>query len=92
MNGLYIKINKNIIFNNNKYKIILDKNILSINDLLSLNYKGFINDKTNPYIEISKNPIIEKIYKNNDKYIILRFMSINDNNYPKIHILPWIKI
>ena len=89
INGLFIKINKNIIENDNKYKIYLDKDILLINDLINKNYKEFINDKNNPHIEISRNNITEKIYNNNDKFIILRFMSINDNNYPKIHILPW---
>ena len=87
INGLYIQIKKNIIEKGNKYKILLDKDILIVNDLIGKKYKEFINDINNPSIEISKNSITEKIYNNNQENIVLKFMSINDNNYPRIHIL-----
>lgn len=92
INGLYIKIIKNMNNLNNKYKVFLDKDILIINNLINKNYNSFIHDINNPSIEIIKNDITEEIYNNNEKYIIIGFMSINDNYYPKIHILPWNEI
>ena len=32
---------------------------------------------------------LDIIFDDKHEYIVLNFMSINDNNYPKIHILPW---
>lgn len=91
VNGLYIKVKKNITESDDKYNIFLDKSFLIINDLIGKNYNKFINNKDNPSIKVCKNNITEKIYKNNEKYIILKLMSINCNNYPKIHILPWME-
>tara|TARA_B100001094_G_scaffold5855_1_gene5229 strand:- start:5129 stop:5512 length:384 start_codon:yes stop_codon:yes gene_type:complete len=87
INGLYFKINKNMIETDNKYKVYLTKDIISLNEYISEKYKSFIKDNDNPYIEVVKNNITDKIYNDNETYLILNFMSINDNNYPKIHIL-----
>ena len=91
INGLYIKINKNMIDNKDKYIINLDNDILKINKLIGEKYKSFIRNTKNPSIEVIKNNKTESIYNDNEKYLILSFMSINENNYPKIHILPWPK-
>jgi hypothetical protein len=86
-NGLYFKIIKNMIETDNKYKVYLTKDINLLNEYICKRYKSFIKDNDNPYIEVVKNNITEKIYNDNGNYLILSFMSINDNNYPKIHIL-----
>lgn len=88
MNGLYIKVTKRMEENKDKYKVYLSKDFISFNEYISKNYKSFIKGFNNPSIEVVKNSVTEKIYNNKDKYIILGFMSINENNYPKIHILP----
>jgi hypothetical protein len=89
LNGLFFKIKKNMILNDNKYTVMLDPDILSLNYHLSKKYKSFIRHIGNPYIEVIKNEITDNIFNNKHEYIVLYFMSINDNNYPKIHILPW---
>ena len=86
-NGLYFKITKNMIETDNKYKVYLTKDIISLNECICKRYKSFIRDNDNPYIEVVKNNITEKIFNDNESNLILSFMSINDNNYPKIHIL-----
>ena len=88
INGLYFKIIKNMDDNKEKYRVYLDKDINLLNDFLGKKYKSFIRNSENPSIEVVKNDITEKIYNDNEKYLILGFMSINENNYPKIHILP----
>ena len=88
INGLYFKIIKNMDDNKEKYRVYLDKDINLLNDFLGKKYKSFIHNSENPSIEVVKNDITEKIYNDNEKYLILGFMSINENNYPKIHILP----
>jgi hypothetical protein len=88
MNGLYFKITKNMVENNNKYTVYLNESILKLNDLIGEEYKSFIRDTNNPSIEVVRNNKTDDIFYDNEKYIILSFMSINDNNYPKIHILP----
>ena len=89
MYGLFIRINKNMIEKYDKYKIYLTDDIIQLNDYISMKYKSFIKDINKPNIEVIKNEKTEKIYNDNQKYLVLNFMSINDNNYPKIHILPW---
>lgn len=88
VNGLYFKISKNMIDLDDKYKVCLTDDIISLNEYISGKYKSFIKDINNPSIEVVKNSITEKIYNDDKKYLVLSFMSINDNNYPKIHILP----
>ena len=88
LNGIYIKFNKKMILNDNKYIVYLNKDILKLNDLLSNLYKSFIRDINNPSIEVVKNDKTDNIFNDNSEYLILNFMSINDNYYPKIHILP----
>lgn len=89
MNGLYIKIKKNMIEKDDKYIVYLTEDIILLNELIGKEYKSFIKEINNPSIEVVKNNITEKIYNDNLDYLVLNFMSINDNNYPKIHILPW---
>jgi len=89
VNGLYFKVAKNMIELDDKYKVCLTDDIISLNEYISGKYKSFIKDINNPSIEVVKNSITEKIYNDDKKYLVLSFMSINDNNYPKIHILPW---
>ena len=89
MNGLYIKIKKNMIEKDDKYIVYLTEDIILLNELIEKEYKSFIKEIKNPSIEVVKNNITEKIYNDNLDYLVLNFMSINDNNYPKIHILPW---
>ena len=89
IDGLYFKINKNMVVKDNKYKVYITKDIFLLNDLISEKYKSFINDIENPYIEVIQNNITREIYKDNIEYLVLNFRSINENNYPKIHILPW---
>jgi len=89
MNGLYIKIKKNMIEKDDKYIVYLTEDIILLNELIEKEYKSFIKEINNPSIEVVKNNITEKIYNDNLDYLVLNFMSINDNNYPKIHILPW---
>ena len=88
INGLYIKVTKKMEKNKDKYKVYLSNDFISFNEYINEKYKYFIKDFNNPSIEVLKNSVTEKIYNNKDKYIILGFMSINENNYPKIHILP----
>lgn len=89
VNGLYFKVAKNMIELDDKYKVFLTDDIISLNEYIGEKYKSFIKDINNPSIEVVKNSITEKIYNDDKKYLVLSFMSINDNNYPKIHILPW---
>jgi len=88
LNGLYIKITKKMILNDNKYIVYLNKDIIKLNDLLGNLYKSFIKDINNPSIEVVKNDKTDNIFNDNSEYLILNFMSINNNYYPKIHILP----
>lgn len=88
ISGLYFKITKKMIEYDDKYKVYLSNDFISLNKYISEKYKSFIKNINDPSIEVVKNSITEKIYNDNKKYLILSFMSINDNNYPKIHILP----
>lgn len=92
MHGLYIKIKKNMIEKDDKYIVYLTEDIIILNGLFKKEYKSFIRNNQNPSIEVVKNDITQKIYNDNLDYLVLNFMSINNNNYPKIHILPWQKI
>ena len=89
VNGLFFKIKKNMILTDNKYIVNLNPDILSLNYYFSKKYKAFVRDGHNPYIEVIKNKKTDIIFNDKHEYIVLYFMSINDNNYPKIHILPW---
>lgn len=89
VNGLYFKVAKNMIEYEDKYRVYLSNDFILLNEYIKEKYKSFIKDIDNPSIEVVKNSITEKIYNDKEKYLILSFMSINDNNYPKIHILPY---
>ena len=88
ISGLYFKITKKMIEYDDKYKVYLSNDFISLNEYIGEKYKSFIKDINNPSIDVIKNSITEKIYNDDKKYLVLSFMSINDNNYPKIHILP----
>ena len=88
INGIYFKITKKMMEYDDKYKVYLSNDFISLNKYIGEKYKSFIKDINNPSIEVVKNSITEKIYNDKNKYLVLSFMSINDNNYPKIHILP----
>ena len=88
ISGLYFKITKKMIEYDDKYKVYLSNDFISLNEYIGEKYKSFIKDIKDPSIEVIKNSITEKIYNDDKKYLVLSFMSINDNNYPKIHILP----
>jgi|TARA_B110000902_G_C14258903_1_gene569009 hypothetical protein len=90
VNGLFIKTKKNMIIDtNDKYRIVLNKEILDLNTLLSVRYRSFIKNIDSPSIEVIRNNKTDSIFNDNQGFLVLNFMSINDNNYPKIHILPW---
>ena len=84
-NGLFIRINKNMIQKNNKYIIQLDNSIETLNDFFK---KSFLKNGEINMIEVIKNDKTDIIFNDNNQYLVLNFMSINENNYPKIHILP----
>ena len=86
INGLFIRVDKNMIFKNNKYVVKLNKNIEILNNYFK---KSFILNNSYPSIEVIINNKTKDIFNDKNKYIVLNFMSINDNNYPKIHILSW---
>jgi hypothetical protein len=88
ISGLYFKITKKMIEYDDKYKVYLSNDFISLNEYIGEKYKSFIKDINDPSIEVVRNSITEKIYNDDKKYLVLSFMSINDNNYPKIHILP----
>ena len=54
-------------------------------------YRPFLKFNKYPYIEVIKNDKTETIFNDKSDFLIIRFMSINHNNYPKIHILPWLE-
>jgi hypothetical protein len=88
--GLYFAYPKKMIPNDGRYIICFhgDK-IKKINDFFSLNYRPFLKDKSILSIEVIKNNTTETIFNDTESKLIVNFKSINDNNYPKIHILPW---
>ena len=69
--------------------ISLGKDILGFKGFKSFFNKNFLRNENYPNIEVLNNTKTTTIFNDNNESIILNFMSINDNNYPKIHILPW---
>jgi sucrose-6-phosphate hydrolase SacC (GH32 family) len=92
LNGIYFGIQKNMIPNENRYIVYFNrqKNISQLNDYFKSNHKSFLKDNGKLYIEVIKNSVTESIFHDNESKICINVKSINDNNYPKIHILPWI--
>tara|TARA_E500000178_G_scaffold355346_1_gene427636 strand:- start:346 stop:714 length:369 start_codon:yes stop_codon:yes gene_type:complete len=88
MNGLYFKYDKLLTENNNNFLLMIKDNIFPI--FKKLNIENRINRiKGNNYIDIIKNDITKRIFNDKNKYLILSFKSVNDNNYIKIHISQW---
>ena len=91
LNGIYFGIPKQMVLNENRYTIYFGycKMIKKINELFRENHKSFLKDNGSLYIEVFGNCVTESIFNDNESKICINFKSINDNNYPKIHILPW---
>jgi hypothetical protein len=89
--GLFFLCKKNMTPNSNRYIINLGRcdKIKELNEYFSIYYKPFLKEKGYLYIEVIKNQITEKIFNDDNDKICINFKSINDNKYPKIHILPW---
>ena len=91
LNGLCFAWQKNMIQNETRYIINFghcDK-IKRLNDFFRKNHRPFLKDNGYLYIEVIKNNVTELIFHDKKSKICINFKSINDNNYPKIHILPW---
>jgi len=87
--GILFRCNKNILPYGNRYIVEFDQvgQMTRLNDIFRKDYKSFLTiTKT---IEVIKNEITTAIFNDNNEYIVVNIKSINDNNYPKIHILPW---
>ena len=91
LNGIYFGVQKHMVSHENRYIVSfgLCKKIRQINEFFKKNHKPFLKGKDNLYIEVIENCFTESIFNGNESKICINFKSINDNNYPKIHILPW---
>jgi len=89
INGIYLKSNKYMIKNKTNYIVRLDEKMNLLNKFFNKEYRQFLRYNNYPYIEVIRNDKTEEIFNDNEEFIILNFMSINNNYYPKIHILPW---
>tara|TARA_B110000495_G_C22993934_1_gene585631 strand:+ start:175 stop:549 length:375 start_codon:yes stop_codon:yes gene_type:complete len=89
--GLYFVYQKKMLPKDNRYIIYFEREaqIKKLNDYFSRNYRPFLKDKLLPSIEVIKNKATEVIFNDKEQKLVINFKSINDNNYPKIHILPW---
>jgi len=88
--GIIFRCNKNMMSAyGNRYIIKFDQlcQIKRLNDIFRKDYKSFL--KANHTIEVIKNEITEMIFNDDNEHMIINIKSINDNNYPKIHILQW---
>ena len=92
LNGLSFTHKKNMILNGTRYIINFGQceKIKQLNELFKQNHRSFLKDNGPPYIEVIKNNATETLFNDMGDNIIIHFKSINDNNYPRIHILPWI--
>ena len=89
LNGIYFKQSKNITDIYNKYRVFLDKNILEFEDEFRDKFISFYCKDKLSYIDVLKNDITDKIYKNQSDSIIINIKYINVNKFLKIHILEW---
>ena len=89
MSGIFLKYKKYMINNDNKYIVKLDEQMNLLNMFFNNKYRPFLKFNKYPYIEVIKNDKTKTIFNDKSDFLIIRFMSINHNNYPKIHILPW---
>ena len=92
LNGVYFGFQKNMILNEDRYTIYFGqcKMMKQLNELFKISHKPFLKDNGYLYIEVIRNNVTELIFHDKKSKICINFKSINDNNYPKIHILPWI--
>ena len=92
LNGLFFGVQKDMDRNENRYMIYFgqSKVLNQLNELFRVNHKPFLKNNGNSYIEVIRNNITETIFYDKEPKICINFKSINDNYYPKIHILPWI--
>ena len=92
LNGLFFSFPKNMIENENKYMILFGQcqRMRQLNEYFKQNHKYFLKDNGSLYIEVIQNKDTNQIFSDNKSKLCIYFKSINDNNYPKIHILPWI--
>ena len=88
--GIFFRCPKDMTPNGNRYIIKFDQcdQIKLLNDKLKYHCKSFLKDN-NPKIEVIKNETTNEIFDDDNEYIVINIKSINGNNYPKIHILPW---
>ena len=89
LNGIYFKQSKNITDIYNKYRVFLDKNILEFEDEFRDKFISFYCKDKLSYVDVLKNDITDKIYKNQSDSIIINIKYINVNKFLKIHILEW---
>jgi hypothetical protein len=89
LNGIYFKQSKNITDIYNKYRVFLDKNILEFEDEFRDKFISFYCKDKLSYVDVLKNDITDKIYKNKADSIIINIKYIHVNKFLKIHILEW---
>ena len=89
LNGIYFKQKKHINNTSNKYRVYLDKNILEFIDNFNDQFIPFYCEDNLPYVDVLKNDITDKIYKNHSDSIIINIKYIHVNKFLKIHILEW---
>jgi len=89
LRGLSFIYQKNMTPNGNRYIVNFGdcEKIKGLNDFFRNYYKPFLKTNEYLYIEVIKNTITEQIFNDNNDKICINFKSINDNKYPKIHIL-----
>ena len=80
-----------MIHNDNRYIIYFrgEDKIKKLNDFFEKKSRPFLKDNGGLYIEVINNDATTGIFNNSQTQFVINFKSINDNNYPKIHILPW---
>lgn len=92
LNGLFFAYQKDMVLNGTRYVINFGQceKIKQINEYFKQYHRSFLKENGPPYIEVIKNNATETVFNDMEDKIIINFKSINDNNYPRIHILPWI--
>ena len=87
--GILFRYNKKIIPYGNRYIVEFDQSgqITRLNDIFRKDYRSFLTSSKT--IEVIKNETTSGIFNDSNEYLVVNIKSINENNYPKIHILPW---
>jgi len=87
--GILFRSNKKIIPYGNRYIVEFDQSgqITRLNDIFRKDYRSFLTSSKT--IEVIKNETTSGIFNDSNEYLVVNIKSINENNYPKIHILPW---